>query len=210
MRIVLALLVVVACVPPQQQSGGYYANPPPPAEERDVEINGARLDARSAQTLARLESIGGVRLPDGRYWYDTVSGAFGEWGHPAAALIGAGHDLGPPLPANASSGTSGVYINGRRLQHAEVQVLSAMIRYPWQPGRYFVDAQGNAGLEGGPVLINLAAAAQAAYGGNKSSGNSDGVTSWTTGFGSSRAYFHSEGGCRTFFTEKGDSISSGC
>ena len=26
---------------------------------------------------------------------------------------------------------------------------------PVQPGRYWVDAQGNAGLEGGPVLVNL-------------------------------------------------------
>jgi hypothetical protein len=181
-----------------------------PHRKRHIKINGARLGKREAATLANLEAVGGVTLPDGAYWYDTVSGAFGEWGRPPAVLIGAGHALGPKLPANASRGTSGVYINGRRLQVGEVQTLSVLTNYPWQPGRYFVDAQGNVGVEGGPVIVNLFALIQAHQ---QTAGNSsDGTTSMSFGLGGyHRGAYFSDGKCRTYSDTKGNMIiGSGC
>jgi len=189
---------------------------PPPQQPRNrkITINGARLGPQEAATLANLEAIGGVTLPDWAYWYDPVSGAFGEWGRPPAVLIGAGHRLGPKLPANASGGTSGVYINGRRLQVAEVQLLSVLTQFPWQPGRYFIDGQGNTGVEGGPVLVNVYAVIQAhqqqAAGGGGSNG--DGTTSLNFNLGGYHkgAYF-SDGKCRTYSDTKGNMIiGSGC
>jgi hypothetical protein len=235
--VLLVIVAITACVPPAQQPGYYptgpsqaaptngeaeeaadpdeYGEPPPqqPQRNRNITINGAKLGPREAATLANLEAIGGVTLPDGAYWYDTVSGSFGEWGRPPAVLIGPGHALGPKLPANASAGNSGVYINGRRLQVREVQALSVLTNFPWQPGRYFIDAQGNTGVEGGPVLVNLFAVIQAhqqAAGGGGNNG--DGTTSLNFNLGGYHkgAYF-SDGKCRTYSDTKGNVIiGSGC
>src|SRR4051794_19005768 len=51
-------------------------------------------------------------LQPGSYWYDSASGFWGYWGREVAGLLNQGHDFGP-LPANASNGNSGVFINGR-------------------------------------------------------------------------------------------------
>jgi hypothetical protein len=221
MRWVLIMAAIAGCVPPAQPS--QYPNenqsemqPQQPARDRHITINGARLGSQEAATLADLEAAGGVTLPDGSYWYDPVSGGFGEWGKPLAVLIGPGYVLGPKLPANASGGTSRVYINGRRLQVAEVNALSAITRFPWQPGHYFVDGQGNAGVEGGPILVNLIAVVQA----QQTNGNvSAGKNSWTMGAehgfsvglgGYDRGSFYSDGNCRTYSDTKGNVISSGC
>ena len=76
-----------------------------------------------------------------------------------------GHDLGP-LAADASGGNTGVYINGRNQTAQEVQILSYLAHTQVQPGRYWLDAQGNAGYEGNPTPVgNLFAAALAAQNG---------------------------------------------
>jgi hypothetical protein len=66
------------------------------------------------------------------------------------------------------------------------------------PGRYWVDAQGNCGIEGGPAFVNLrVAAAQAAGGG--AGGGAGGPWSYTSSFGGTAAgdgqgnYFYSDG-----------------
>jgi hypothetical protein len=227
-------LVLAACVPPQGGASPDYpgysapaaepgptgdvqrtpaAEPGPagdvqraPAAHRSITINGAALNPARAQTLAQLEAASHATLPDGAYWYDRMNGAFGVWGQPGAAVIPAGLDLGPPLPRNASNGRSGVFINNRELQPVEVQFLSQLVGVPWQPGRYFIDAQGNAGLEGGVVLVNLV---QVASQRAQASGARREVHS-TTGYGDNQKWFYSDGKCRTFFTAKGDIISSGC
>jgi len=204
------LIVIVGCVPPPQPASPAYAATSGP---RNVTINGAPLDERTGATLAQLEAAGGVTLPDGNYWYDAVSGAFGVWGQPANAFIGAGHELGPPVPENASGGTSGVYINGRRLQDREVQFLSALVAYPWQPGRYFIDATGNAGVEGGPVIVNIMVRARQVHGGSSQGGggtNGDGTTTFQMGSGQNAGSFFSDGTCRYYQDAKGNVISSGC
>ena len=56
-----------------------------------------------------------------------------------------GHDFGT-LPAGASNGDTGVFINGRELPAAEVAFFAALVGQ-LQPGRYWMDAAGNWGRE---------------------------------------------------------------
>src|SRR5512138_3600560 len=213
-------IALIACVPPS--TGGYYgpgqtpqyASTEPtsdPAQARAIAINHAPLGPSQGATLEQLEASAGVRLPDGEYWYDATSGAFGAWGQPLAVLIGPGLDLGPPVPADASHGDSGVFVNGRELQRSEVAYLVTLLDSPLQPGRYFIDSSGNAGVEGGPVLVNLVAAAQARTRSNgAASGNAAGGKHIHAGSGSNQSWFDSDGKCKVFMTSKGDSIMSGC
>jgi hypothetical protein len=205
---------------PQQavEHDGDDEAPPPvtPAQRakqrpRKITINGAYLTQSRAQTLAQLEIGYHGSLPDGAYWYDPVNGACGVWGQPAAAILPAGLDLGPPLPSNASNGTSGVYINNRQLQHAEVQFLSALVGVQWQRGRYFVDAMGNAGLEGGGVLVNLVQVAQQRGQAASGGGGAGGDYSKTYGFGEGKSSFFSsaDGSCKSFTSQHG-TVFVGC
>jgi hypothetical protein len=70
------------------------------------------------------------------------------------------YNAGGPPQVDASHGATAVFINGRRLPVQDVLALQQLLGAV-DPGRYRVDAQGNAGLEGGPPLINLAAVARA-------------------------------------------------
>ncbi len=100
-----------------------------------------------------------TRIPPGAYWYDTLCGAWGLEGGPCRGLIQAGLTLGGPLRADASNGNTGVFINGRQLHLLDVLALQQITMV--MPGRYWVDASGNAGFEGGPAMVNLWALASA-------------------------------------------------
>jgi hypothetical protein len=133
----------------------------PPAKkasvQRKVRFNGRLLSPPELETLERLER-GVGRLDDGAYWYDPRTGASGRWGGPTLAFLPPGLTLGGPLPAEASGGgqgtLTGVFINGRELHPQDVFGLQQLIGQVW-PGRWWVDAQGNCGLENGPPLGNL-------------------------------------------------------
>ena len=128
---------------------------PPPSGRFDS--TDASSDAAELATLERLER-GVGRLDDGAYWYDPRTGASGRWGGPTLAFLPPGLSLGGPLPADASGGgqgtLTGVFVNGRELHPLDVLGLQQLIGQVW-PGRWWVDAQGNYGLEGGPALGNL-------------------------------------------------------
>jgi hypothetical protein len=115
-----------------------------------VVINGVRL---SDDKVKALEKQYRVRILPGDYWYDKMCGAWGFRGGPSAGLILPSLDLGGPLQSNASNGNTGVFINGRELHMLDVAALQQIT--PVFQGRYWVDAQGNIGLEGGPALMNL-------------------------------------------------------
>jgi hypothetical protein len=68
-----------------------------------------------------------------------------------------------------------VFLNGRQLTQAEVLYLTGLTRGPIPPGRYWLDADGNVGMEGGPALVNLA---QLARGGGNRWSNGDGTWTW--------------------------------
>lgn len=123
---------------------------PVAAQQRSVIVNRVRL---SAAQVSGFERQWNVQVRDGRYWYDRVSGAWGLEGGPTGGWIMPGLDLGGPLPADASHGTTGVFINGRELPQPDVDALLRIT--PVLPGRWWVDARGTFGAEGGPALGNL-------------------------------------------------------
>jgi hypothetical protein len=148
-----------------------------------VVINGTTL---SPADLTRVQRAYQIRIPPGDYWYDKVLGAWGGRGGPTMGFITPGLDLGGALQADASGGGTNVAVNGRVLHPYDLLALQ-QIAGPIVPGRYFITANGLAGLEGGPPLWNLAAlAAQSrAQGGGSNtwqsrvtggSGFSDGTT----------------------------------
>jgi hypothetical protein len=147
----LTLLALVAC--------GSQAVAPTQAAGRTLQFNGKPLDAAGLATLVQLEAMYGTRLEDGAYWYDPACGAFGRWGGPVLWVLQAGLPLGGPVPANASGGGTGVFSNGRELHPFDVLYLQHLFGSV-QPGRYAVDAFGNVGMEGGPMVFNLVAAAR--------------------------------------------------
>lgn len=149
--------------PSQTKPAGREVNAP---SSHSVIINGRRLSDQDVETLTRTFR---VQVRDGHYWYDRMTGAWGLQGGPTAGFIMAGLSLGGPLREDASHGDTGVFINGRQLHRVDVARLMQI--GPVYRGRYWMDAQGNIGLEGQPAILNLwVAAAQARGGGVKKEG----------------------------------------
>jgi len=136
--------------------------------ERKIRINGQPLDPEQMARLEEAESRYRFRLPDADLWYDARSGAIGLWKGPAAGFLPAGLKLGPKMPANCSSGGTGVFVNGRELHPIDVMALRQFMTV--LPGRWWVDAHGNGGIEGGPAMFNLVSLAQQVR--SRGSGNS--------------------------------------
>jgi hypothetical protein len=134
-----------------------------PAERR-LMVNGEWV---SEQTRAQLEGGYGLRIEDGTYWYDPTSGWWGYEGAPGAGQLPPGLPLGGALRADASGSGTGVYFNGRELHPIEVQQLQLVFgQVPRM--RFWLNAQGVGGPEGGPATFNL----QAAAGGQTGQGGS--------------------------------------
>ena len=125
----------------------------------EVVINRVRIPE---DTLRLLEQQFQTRVPGGRYWYDRSSGAWGQEGGPTLGFTIADLPLGGRLPADISGGGTGVFINGREIHPVDLQGLSQLVG-PVQRGRYWLDAQGNAGYEGGPAIANLRLLAMQLY-----------------------------------------------
>ena len=142
----------------------------------EVVVNGTSL---SEAQLADLGQLYGARPLPGRWWYDPISGLYGAEGMPVAGCMYPGHQLG--VPSNdASAGTSSVWVNGRRLAQVEVLHIVGMIGGPVLPGRYWLDARFNVGVEGNPFALgNLMALAQNGGGGG---GGGGGDNFWSTSF----------------------------
>lgn len=117
-----------------------------------VIVNGQTLNR---ETLNELHRLYPVAIAPGRYWYDPMSGAYGVEGKPVAGQMLPGLVLGGSLKADASRGTSGVFINGRELTLGEKSYIEQTCRTPAIPGRYWVNAQGLGGVEGGSPSFNL-------------------------------------------------------
>jgi hypothetical protein len=138
--------------------------------------------ALTAEVLTALQRLYPVPIAPGRYWYDAVSGAYGVDGGPVVGQMLPGLTLGGPLRADASRGTSGVFINGRQLTAGETAYIAQACRTPVIPGRYWVTGQGFGGYEGGPAAFSLALC-----GARQGSGNNGGS--------STRTYYDSNVAC---------------
>jgi hypothetical protein len=108
----------------------------------------------SAQQVAQLEQRLGTQLLQGRYWYDRRSGLWGREGMANAGQLPAWLPVTAPLPSDISTGGTGVYVNGREIHPQEYLYLVAVYGSVI-PGRYWLDANGTAGFEGGPAAYNL-------------------------------------------------------
>lgn len=140
-----------------------------------VRINGHELDP---DAIAALRETYGVDPAPGDYWYDARSGIFGVMGHGGLGFMLPGHDFGPLDPA-CSAGATGVVVNSRVLPQGEWMMWSSLIGVPIQPGRYWLDANGNAGIEGNPIpSVNFVQAAA------MSGGMGGGSDIWSTRFSS--------------------------
>jgi hypothetical protein len=167
-------------------------------ESSNVVINETQL---SEETLSAFEKKYGVRIPDGNYWYDSKAGVWGMKGGPTLGFTLAGLKLGGTLKASASNGNTKVFINGRELHLYDVLSLQQLVYpYPVLQGRYWVDAHGNFGYEGGFALGNLLQIAQARY-------SSGGKSGYDSGIG---AVMGDGSGCTTFISGNSSAISSKC
>lgn len=146
--------------------------------------------------LARFGLPITVEVPDGEYWYDRVSGLWGVQGGPALGQMPADLDLGGALRVDASTGGTGIIINGRELHLTEALYLQQLFGYVI-PGRYWLNAMGIGGFEGGPAAFNLVALAQQQQGGGSYLRRGP--------FGS----MGSDGECSYFMTPGGSSVMSG-
>ena len=152
---------------------------PGAATERHVSINRVKLPSERVQQMERQY---GTLIMDGRYWYDAVCGAWGVEGGPTLGFIFPGLDLPGPMPADISGGGTGIFINGREI-HVQDQMALQQIFGVTYPGRYWLDAQGNLGVEGGMAIVNLGAAIQAAAGRQYGSASGAGGTVASDGQG---------------------------
>jgi hypothetical protein len=127
------------------------------SETREVYINRVKLDDA---TVGALETKYRVPIQNGHYWYDTICGAWGVEGGPTAGFIYSGLKLPGPMPEDISRGGTGIFINGREIHPLDQVAFQKIFGYTI-PGRYWLDAHGNLGPEGGAPIANLAAAIRA-------------------------------------------------
>ncbi len=163
-----------------------------PAFAVDVIVNGQRLNQ---QAIRALESAYGTALVSGRYWYDSVSGLWGYEGGPHRGQIAPNLPLGGRLRANASNGNTKVFVNGRELHYSEVRQLQQRFGYV-NPGRYWLNANGIGGYEGGPAQFDLNAG-----GGGRSRGH----------YGANQGgYVGSDGKCSYVYIPDSGYVMNGC
>ena len=148
--------------------------------EEEIYINNNKL---TPSQINELEELYGVKPIPGKYWYDSMSGSYGIYQGASLGVLFPGHEFGN-LPADASNGNSGVFINGRELPELDIQFLEWIFGVQRTPGRYWQDSLGNIGVEGSDIpLVNFYVAyAQKLNQGKGISGSKDNY--WAANFGS--------------------------
>jgi hypothetical protein len=189
-------MAAIGCmIPAQQPQGTTYGYGAQAQAQGGVHINGNLISPDQIRQLGGNPDA----IPAGNYWYDGVSGLFGTVGGGAQGVTSPGLPFGP-MPAGVSgSGMTGIFINGREITMQEAQYLTGIVGGQIPQGRYFLQANGNAGQEGGPVAINLYAAAKA-HGGGRGGGGGGG--------GGQATYIGTDGGGGYYDPSTGDSYFS--
>jgi hypothetical protein len=129
------------------------------ASQTGVFVNGRQL---TPQEVQQHQAIYNQPVQPGQYWYDPISGLYGNWGREPIGYIRTGHAYGQ-APGNASNGDTGIFLNGRQINATERTQWQGLFKQVIQPGRYWLDGNtGNVGVEGNPVPTgNVRAAIQA-------------------------------------------------
>ena len=127
-------------------TGGHQAQ----AQDRaQTVINGKALTAAQRAEFTRIQ---GMPPLGGNFWYDPASGLWGVVGREAFGVLRPGLSYGPVSPT-ASSGTTGVFINGRQINMAEALYIKSLLGSV-VPGRWWLDGRtGNFGLEGNQLPV---------------------------------------------------------
>jgi hypothetical protein len=146
-----------AAAPKAQTTRPSTAGADTSGKTNEVRINGGTVPAEQLRTYEQRFRI---RIRPGDYWYDRLCGAWGVTGGPALGFAPPGLDWGGKLRADASGGNTGIFVNGRELHAIDVMLLRQVTVVI--PGRYWLDANGNYGFEGGPSLGNFVALIQSA------------------------------------------------
>ncbi len=180
-----------------------------------VVVNGVKL---TDVQIAALEKKYSTPIAGGNYWYDNKSGAWGKVGGPTEGYLEPGETIGGSLQSNASgSGATGVFVNGRELHPTDVKNLNTLFAAfgtATAPGRYWVDGQGNFGLEGqsaslGNLLLMVQAVSKKS-GGNSFYYKSNGSDYTTFGGGGGFSYFGSKNdynGSSSVFVDENGSVN---
>ncbi|MCG8442738.1 MAG: hypothetical protein MI723_13130 [Caulobacterales bacterium] len=129
-----------------------------------VVINGMALSpAQINQLIAHYGQV----YP-GRYWYDPISGLYGDEGGPPLGQGAPGVAMGGPLQPSASGGgdgtLTGAFINGREIHPDEYRYYQSIFGVVY-PGRFWMSPDGTIGYENGPAIASVAQAAGASGGG---------------------------------------------
>ncbi|GAQ86680.1 hypothetical protein KFL_003040070 [Klebsormidium nitens] len=95
------------------------------------------------------------RMDRGNFWYDARSGLWGKMGRPFERIVAPGLEVGGPLPQDASSGSTRVYLNGRELGKRELRLFKFAGAKLKSNKRIWLDADGAYGEEGGPAKGNM-------------------------------------------------------
>ena len=132
-----------------------------PLPSEPVYLNGQQL---SDADLGELQAVLGRAPAPGRFWYDPRSGLWGLQEHGAGGVTRPGLRVPAPLPADASRGTSGAFINDRQLTARELSTMAQLLGWDAQSlraltGRYVLDEQGGLYSAQGRYLGNLSTAA---------------------------------------------------
>jgi len=146
----------VTMPPRDERLPEYSLDPPlqPTTVSRIIYINEEKLTDVEISTLD--SNFRGKPLSSGSYWYDKLSGAWGIEGGAQIGRISAGLSIGGALKPTASNGDTQIFINGRELPAEDVKVLSFCLGTPCLPARWWIDPNGDCGLEGNEVpLLNL-------------------------------------------------------
>jgi hypothetical protein len=118
--------------------------------QNKVFINNKQIPHKTLNYLANYYQI---KIQDGHYWYDNLSGAWGISAGPTMGFVLPFMKLGGHLKSNASNGNTNVFVNGRELHYQDVIALQKIINVI--PGRYWLDAKGNGGYIGMLATFNL-------------------------------------------------------
>jgi hypothetical protein len=178
MKYVILLLGHLLALPAIGQTSYSSAN--------EVLINDLKLSASEIREITRIYGVAPV---PGRYWYDTRSGAFGLAGGPVLGVMYPGHRYGE-LSSMASRGNSGVFINKRQLQSGEAIQLARIFGYNHPvPGWYWMNANGDIGVEGYPYAIGNVYLAIALAQPNQVSSATHNGNLWSSGLYSGGNYY---------------------